>query len=115
MTMRNNLLLAAVIALAAGLAGCSQVAALAPVGGDALSEVRFAAIDVLLQKGVAVGQAPDCVATAAAIECSGTTVEGAAINVSSQRGADATLEVSVGGTSLFSGRLQDVLDAAARS
>lgn len=94
------------------LAGCSQVAALAPVGGDDVAEVRFATIDVLLDKGVEILEAPTCELAGTVITCAGTTTGGDAITATSSTDADATLEVDVGSTTVFSGSLLDVLDAA---
>lgn len=61
--MRRLLLIIAPLLVITGCA--SQVAALAPVGGDDITAVRFAAIDVLLAKGVAIMQAPVCTEVAA--------------------------------------------------
>ena len=96
------------------LGGCSQLAALAPVGGDQLAEVRFAAIDVLLENDVDVLEAPVCALDGAAITCTGSTVDGGAIEVTSSTSDSADLTVLVGGEQLFSGSLQSVLDEAAR-
>lgn len=103
------------IALAAlTLTGCSQVAALAPVGGNAVSEVRYGAIDVLHALGVVIGQAPTCTTRGVVITCAGTTASGQAIAVVSSSDALARLDIEVAGTSVFSGSLQQVLDAAAQ-
>lgn len=42
------------------LAGCSQIAAIAPVGGSHLAEVRYAAIDLLVDAEVEILTAPVC-------------------------------------------------------
>ena len=67
-----------VVALAAAallLAGCSQVAALAPVGGDRVTGVRYAANDLLVSNGIDVMTAPVCVmATDKGVTCQGTTL-----------------------------------------
>jgi hypothetical protein len=105
-------------ALAAGaaalLAGCSQTAALAPVGGDRLTEVRFAANDVLLQNGVQILTAPVCTASGDAVSCAGSTMDSQPIAVSSAASDQGDLTVTVGGRVLYQGSLQGVLDAAAR-
>lgn len=108
--------LALIACTTTGLAGCSQIAALAPVGGNGLAEVRFGAIDVLQQKGVEILAAPVCSQTDAdgAVTCAGTTGDGRDIAVTSNVGADATLVIVVGGETIFSGSLSDVLDEAAR-
>lgn len=107
---------AATVALAlAGLSGCSQIDALAPVGGDAIAEVRYGVIDVLLRENVGILEAPTCTAGGGTtVTCSGSTTDGQVIEVVSSTSADATLEITVGGTELFSGPLADVIDEAAR-
>ncbi len=109
-------LVGALIVAAGVLAGCSQISALAPVGGDGLAEVRFGAIDVLQDKGIDVLSAPVCVTVDAgpAVTCAGTTIDGGVITVTSSTAAGAALEVVVGGETLFRGVLSDVLDRAAR-
>ena len=109
--MKRSLL---VLIVVAGLAGCSQVAALAPVGGDRMAEVRFATIDVLLDKGIDVREAPVCETTGDTIACAGTTSDGEAIESTSTTGDAAPLDVLVGGESIFSGDLATVLAEAAR-
>jgi hypothetical protein len=52
--------IAGAVGLVVTLCGCSQISALAPVGGDAIAEVRYGAIDVLLAEGVDVLEAPVC-------------------------------------------------------
>ncbi|CAN5257354.1 hypothetical protein BH11ACT4_BH11ACT4_25300 [soil metagenome] len=103
------------VALAALLGGCSQVAALAPVGGDDVSEVRFAAIDVLLHKNIGITDAPTCTSSGTVITCSGTTADGKSIEVTSTTAADAPLEIIVDGDTVFTGSVKAVLDAAART
>jgi hypothetical protein len=104
------------IGVVLALTGCSQAAALAPVGGNRLSEVRYAAIDVLLDKGVDVLEAPVCSnGSGTEITCQGSTVDGSRIEAESTSGDGAPLTVRVDGDEIFSGLLFDVLDAAARS
>ena len=110
MTPRIILVSLAVLALA----GCSQVSALAPVGGDDVSEVRFATIDVLLAQGVEILEAPTCALAGDVISCAGTALDGRDLASTSGTTLDSTLEVTVGGTSIFSGTLGSVLDAGAR-
>ncbi len=107
---------AVLLIVAAGmLAGCSQVAALAPVGGNHETEVRYAAIDVLTTSGVAVLTAPVCATAGGAVTCSGTTVSGETVTVVSPADDPVVLTVTVGEKQLYSGSIMDVLDAAARS
>ncbi|GAA2235219.1 hypothetical protein N1031_10105 [Herbiconiux moechotypicola] len=117
---------------AVALAGCTQVAALAPVGGNAVAEVRYGAIDVLLAHGVDLLEVPTCAAAdddtsspaatpatpagtgGTIVTCTGSTTSGQAIEVVSSTAADAVLTVTVDGDTLFTGDLQQVLDEAAR-
>ncbi|NYF09281.1 hypothetical protein HDC94_000437 [Leifsonia sp. AK011] len=105
-----------VVALAAlALAGCSEVAAIAPVGGNRLSDVRYAAIDVLVDREVPILTAPVCsVSDDKAVSCEGETVDGEAITVTSTADDQASLTIEVGTETLFTGVIQDVLDAAMR-
>jgi hypothetical protein len=98
------------------LAGCSQVAAIAPVGGDHLAEVRYAAIDVLLDAGVEVLTAPVCAqAPSGEVSCQGETTDGTGIAAVSPADDQTVVTVSVGDKELYSGSIMDVLDEAARN
>lgn len=98
------------------LAGCSQVAAIAPVGGSHLAEVRYAAIDVLLGAGTDVLTAPVCAQAASGeVSCAGETVDGDAIAVVSPADDRSVVTVTVGDRELYSGSIMDVLDDAARN
>lgn len=108
----RRLAVAGVLALV--LTGCSQVQALAPVGGNGLAQVRFAAVDVLLSAGVTVEVAPVCTAEPDAITCTGRAGGGEAIAVSSPGSAAQTMTVDVGDRRLYDGSVGDVLNAAAR-
>jgi hypothetical protein len=96
------------------LAGCSQVAAIAPVGGERMATVRYAAIDVLVAAGVAVETAPVCTEDQAdqSVTCTGSAVDGATIAVTSTGADPSELTVAVGGTTLYSGDIQSVLEKA---
>lgn len=98
------------------LSGCSQIAALAPVGGNGVAEVRFGAIDVLQEKGIAILTAPVCTQADAGpvVTCAGTTADGREIAVTSSVAPDAQLVITVGDANIFSGALSTVLDEAAR-
>lgn len=105
-----------VCALAAtlALAGCSQVAAIAPVGGNHLTEVRFATIDVLQQKGIALEAVPTCTrASDGAISCTGTTEDGAAVAAASPAADPDSFTVTVGSDTVFTGSVSAVIDQAA--
>jgi hypothetical protein len=97
------------------LAGCSQIAAIAPVGGNHLAEVRYAAIDVLLDADVEILTAPVCAqAPAGEVSCQGETADGADITVVSPPDDQTIVTVTVGDDELYSGSITDVIDEAAR-
>lgn len=104
-------------AVAAGvalLAGCgSQVAALGPVGGDDITAVRNAAIDVVTGRGLLVKDTPRCSQVAGRFSCVGATTDGSAIVVDAPVDA-STVTVTVGGRVVYTGSVQAVLDAAAQ-
>jgi hypothetical protein len=100
--------------VAAALSACSQVSALAPVGGDRLATVRFAANDVLVQNRVPALAAPICTASGAAISCTGSTTDGTDISVSSTADQQQLMTVTIGSATLYNGPIQDVIDRAAR-
>lgn len=102
--------------LALLIAGCSQVAAIAPVGGDHLAEVRYAAIDVLLAEDVELLTAPDCAQAASGeVTCTGETLDGAQISVVSPADDQTVLTVTVGDRELYSGSIMKLIDEAARN
>ncbi len=107
----RRLLAAAVLLLTAG---CSQTAALAPVGGDHLTEVRFAALDVLVRQQVQLLTAPVCTADSGTVTCAGDTVDGSEVRVRSGAEDPGRLTVTIAGRPVYEGSVQDVLDAAAR-
>ncbi len=106
--------LSALVAVGLLTAGCSQTAALAPVGGNHLTVVRFAAIDVLTDRTVAVMVAPVCTDVGDDVTCEGSTTDGTAIRVRSTAADRTAMTVIVGSDVLYEGPIQDVLDAAAR-
>lgn len=97
---------------ATGLAGCSQVAALAPVGGDRVSSVRYAVADLLVAADVDVLTAPVCSSAGDDVTCTGETADGARIEASAPAMDQDSLKVSIGDRVLYDGSLQKVLDDA---
>lgn len=94
--------------------GCSQVAAIAPVGGNHLTEVRFATIDVLLERGIALQDVPTCTrADDGAIACAGSTEHGDAVASTSPASDPDSFTVTVSSEIVFTGSVSAVLDAAA--
>lgn len=111
--MKARRLVVALGLLAVG--GCSQVAAIAPVGGNRLAEVRFAALDELTKAQVDILTAPVCSMTDTRdVTCTGATLDGEPIMVSSASPDQAAMTVKVGDRVIYSGAVQDALDAAAR-
>ncbi|CAN5146709.1 hypothetical protein BH09ACT6_BH09ACT6_24050 [soil metagenome] len=117
MTTRKSLVAGALaVLLGAMLVGCSQVAAIAPVGGNHQAEVRYAAIDVLMGAGIDFLTAPVCeTSTDGAITCAGETTKGEHITALSPTTDQTRVTVTVGSDVLYTGSIMDVLDAAARS
>ena len=103
-----------VLACAAMLTACgSQIDGLAPVGGDDVTGLRNAAIDVLLERRLTVRDAPVCTDTGDGFTCVGSLTDGSAIVVVSPDPDATTMTVSVGGTPIYEGSVQEVLDRAA--
>ena len=103
----------ALVAAALLVAGCSQVSALAPVGGDRVTEVRYAANDLLVEAGTDVMTAPVCtMASDKAVTCDGETFDHAKIHVESTAADQTTMTLTVGTTTLYNGSIQSVLDTA---
>ena len=111
--MRRARTLAAVVAAGLVLTGCSQVAAIAPVGGERLATVRFAAIDVLTGAGTDIRTAPVCAqADDATVTCEGDTFAGDDIRVTAPGASQDDLTVTVGTETLYQGSLQAVIEKA---
>jgi hypothetical protein len=92
------------------LAGCSQVAAIAPVGGGRAAEGRYAAIDVLVAAGVPVRTAPVCTEDGRrAVTCAGDTMAGDSIRVDSPGDDPDRVTVSVTDVVLYDGSVAAVL------
>lgn len=98
--------------MAVTLTGCSQIDALAPVGGAAVTAVRNATYDVLVDSDVEILVAPQCSAVASGFLCKGSTVDGAPIIAEATPDAPYELTVLVGEEVLFDGTAEEVLEAA---
>ena len=94
------------------LTACSQVASLTPVGGSSITSVRNAANDVLIEQSVPILVAPTCSAVDSGFTCVGSTLDGAEILVTAAGTAPYDMSISVGGSVIFEGNAQAVLDAA---
>ncbi len=102
----------AAAALVLALTGCSQIAAIAPVGGDRLAEVRFATADILVAEGIDILSGPDCDQDGRTITCTGETLDGDAITSESPASDETALTVTVGGKTIYSGTVMDALETA---
>lgn len=99
------------------LGGCaSQLDGLAPVGGDAMTGVKFAATDVLLERKFGILEAPVCTESGTIVSCVGSLTDGAPITVRADIGTKPhTMTVTVDGAVVYEGDVQSVLDKAARA
>ena len=102
------------LACAAMLTACgSQIDGLAPVGGDDITGLRNAAIDVLLERRLTVRDAPVCTDTGEGFSCVGSLTDGSEIVVVSPDPDATTMSVLVGGITIYEGSVQEVLDRTA--
>jgi uncharacterized lipoprotein NlpE involved in copper resistance len=115
--MPRTLLAPALLAPVLLLVGCgSQIDALQPVGGDAMTGVKFAATDVLLDRKFGILEAPVCTQARETVSCVGSLTDGAVINVQADVGTKPhTMTLTVGGVVVYEGEVQAVLDDAARA
>lgn len=118
------------------ITGCSQVAQFAPVAGAAVTTVRIATIDVLVQQGLTVQAAPVCTYEGDEFDCVGTvapdqqvTSRGTMVTrdevppelagqIPSEAGEDASfivLEVDVAGAPIYRGLTAAVLNENGRT
>ena len=113
----TRFLTAGVLVAAVALTGCaSQIEGLVPVSGDAMAGVRSAATDVLLERRLTILDAPVCTQTGGTVSCVGSLTDGAVINVQADVGTKPhTMTVTVGGSVVYEGEVQTVLDEAARA
>lgn len=108
-----GLTLAVVATTGLTMTGCSQVEQLKPVGSR-LTLVRFAALDVLAAQKVELLVAPVCTSTDDNVSCTGQTVSRQPVTVTSIHDNPVNMDVTVGGSVIYSGSIQAVLDAQAR-
>ena len=111
MRHRSTAALAAYALLVGVVSGCSQISAIAPVGGDRRAEVRYAATDSLVQEGVEILTAPVCTTPdEVTVTCTGETVDGREIAAESTAAAPDAIRVTVGDDILYDGSLLTVLE-----
>lgn len=99
------------LALPALLTACSQVTALAPVGGAPITTVRNAIYDVLVEQQVQLLVAPACEPVPDGFTCAGTTSDGRTIRATAGPTAPYELVITVDGAEIYRGTAQSVVDA----
>ena len=107
--------LAVILVAAAGgvlLAGCSQIDSLTPVGGSAVTSVRNATNDVLVDQQVSILVAPVCTEVDSGFTCSGSTTDGREILTKAGGTSPYDLTISIDGEVIFTGTAKEVLEAA---
>lgn len=112
MIRRPAATLALALLLAAGLSGCSEIRALAPVSGDSVTSVRNAVNVVLVDQDIDILAAPVCGTEGSGFSCRGSTVDGAAIVATASGSAPYDLTITVGDETIFTGTAQGVLEKA---
>jgi hypothetical protein len=134
--VKRAIIMTAAALAAVSFAGCSQIAQLKPVAGDAVISVRTATIDSALQKGITFKVAPVCTYEGTEYDCAGTAADGQPLTsvataydkpqvpaeFASQVPADAkdsdtfiVMEVKLGGQTIFKGLSSEVLSENARA
>ncbi len=113
---RRAIALAVLLAVAAAATGgcSSQIAGLAPVGGDDLATARIATIDAVLAQKLTIRDAPVCTDAGDFISCVGTLTDGAVIQATTQGPDGSDLSVVVNGTVIYDGPIQRIIDEAAQ-
>jgi len=94
------------------LTACSQISSLTPVGGAALTSVRNATYDVLVDQRIPILVAPLCTSTEAGFTCTGSTTGGEEILAQAGSEAPYELKITIDGRTVFEGTAQEVLEAA---
>lgn len=94
------------------LAACSQISALTPVGGDAVTSVRNAVYDVLVADGVGILVAPTCASSDSGFQCEGLTLDDKAIVAVADAASPYALTITIDGETIFEGTAEDVLQRA---
>ena len=97
---------------ALALSACSQVSALTPVGGTAVTSIRNATYEVLVDQQVPILEAPVCAPSDSGFTCTGSTLDGSEIIAVAGGTNPYPMKITVGRTVIFDGNAQDVLDAA---
>lgn len=110
--MKRRFVLLALPVIALALSACSQIGALTPVGGAAITSVRNATYDVLVERDIAILVAPQCAAMESGFRCEGSTIDGLPIIAEASADSPYDLKIFVNGEELFNGTAKQVLEAA---
>ena len=94
------------------LSACSQISALTPVGGTAITSVRNATYEVLVDQQVSILVAPQCKPSGSGFTCTGSTIEGQEIIAIAEGTDPYPMTITVDDAVIFEGNAQDVLEAA---
>lgn len=114
-TVAKWALTGSMLVLFTGLTGCaSQIAALKPVGGDALAGVRTATIDLVIAQGYEFVEAPVCTQDETQITCLGSTLENYGVASVSLLDGQSNVTVTLDGKTLYQGSITEVLEQAVR-
>jgi hypothetical protein len=103
------------LAAAAGgllLSACSQIDSLTPVGGAAVTSVRNATNDVLVDQQVSILVAPVCTEVDSGFTCTGSTTDGREILTKAGATSPYELTISIDGEVIYTGTAKEVLEAA---
>lgn len=98
------------VALVLTLSGCTQVDALAPVGGAGIADMRYATNEVLLENRIDILVAPVCSGEGLELQCIGETVNSETITATSTSKDASTFELVIGTETVYSGDVQTVLE-----
>lgn len=115
-TVRRAVSLAATAAIAAtAMTGCSQISSLKQVSGGPVTALTIAAIDVLVEKKVAILEAPTCKLTGADYTCTGSTIDKQPIVVTAPDAGNLVMTIKLNGKVIYSGSVQDVIEKNQRA
>jgi hypothetical protein len=113
--MRRLTSMAALLAAALLIGGCSQIDAYAPVSGVPKSTIEIAIGDVLAAQAVPVLVRPECRLIDELYTCEGSTTTGERIFATSTSVKPFMLSLSVGEKKIYDGDAQDAINSAMRA
>lgn len=110
--MRHLGLILATVACGLLLSACSQIDSLTPVGGAAVTSVRNATNDVLVDQQVSILVAPVCTEVDSGFTCTGSTTDGREILTKAGGTSPYELTILIDGEVIYTGTAKEVLEAA---